>query len=322
MKSAWMRIVDERFQSQLQNVTPQHLCPLIESDESSQASVTNFFYDSRVEDYDRNLHITFDTHGLSEAKFREELMKRIEPSGKVILELGSGTGRDSLVLLQSFENVSLVMLEPAPAMMHRAIEKVTSAGFHALAVRASAEDIPLQDQSVDAVYSFGGFNEFRDPAAAMREIVRVCKPGSNVLLADEGIPIWWRDTDFFKILNHTNPQFSAHPPLQYLPIEARDTNLSWAVGETFWVLHFTIGEGPPLGNFDIAIPGKRGGTLASRYLGKVEGVTPSTRSRLTSFVQSGSMSEHEVVETALTMFLDERGSSKQSPQHPPSHQRN
>ena len=51
--------------------------------------------------------------------------------------------------------------------------------------RAEAEALPFADATFDAGFSVGGFNYFRDPAAALRELRRVVRPGGTVIVADE-----------------------------------------------------------------------------------------------------------------------------------------
>lgn len=50
---------------------------------------------------------------------------------------------------------------------------------------AEAECLPFDDHSFDAVFTIGGFNYFRDPAAALREMRRVARPEAPVVVADE-----------------------------------------------------------------------------------------------------------------------------------------
>jgi SAM-dependent methyltransferase len=50
---------------------------------------------------------------------------------------------------------------------------------------AEGEALPFGDATFDAVYSVGGFNYFRDPVAALREMRRVARPGGAVVVADE-----------------------------------------------------------------------------------------------------------------------------------------
>jgi SAM-dependent methyltransferase len=50
---------------------------------------------------------------------------------------------------------------------------------------AEAEALPFGDATFDAVYTVGGFNYFRDPVAALREMRRVSRPGAPLVVADE-----------------------------------------------------------------------------------------------------------------------------------------
>lgn len=52
-------------------------------------------------------------------------------------------------------------------------------------VLGEAEDLPFRDREFDAVLSNGGFNHFDDPEKALREMVRVAKPGAPIVIADE-----------------------------------------------------------------------------------------------------------------------------------------
>ena len=279
------------------------LFPIIQGSLIPLHLANNAFYDSRLKAYDENLHLTFDAHGEVESVVRKDLISRMSPEGKTILELGAGTGRDSIIFLESFDDVRLLLLEPAPGMLHTALEKIAKIGEPAVAIHSGAERIPLPDGSVQGVYSFGGFNEFADKKAVMDEIVRVCEPGARVLLCDEGIPPWWRNTDFYRILRHTNAQFESQAPLEHLPVEARNVEVFWVVGETFWVISFEVAAGPPQGNFDIQIPGAKGGTLNTRYFGQVEGVSSEVREALSAHVSSGIESEHSALERALREYL-------------------
>jgi SAM-dependent methyltransferase len=48
-----------------------------------------------------------------------------------------------------------------------------------------AEVLPFRDRQFDAVLSIGGFNHFDDPEGALREMVRVVRPGSTIVISDE-----------------------------------------------------------------------------------------------------------------------------------------
>jgi ubiquinone/menaquinone biosynthesis C-methylase UbiE/uncharacterized protein YbaR (Trm112 family) len=48
-----------------------------------------------------------------------------------------------------------------------------------------AESLPFRDRTFDTVLSIGGFNHFNDPERALREMVRVVRPGATIVLSDE-----------------------------------------------------------------------------------------------------------------------------------------
>jgi SAM-dependent methyltransferase len=60
-----------------------------------------------------------------------------------------------------------------------------NAGRDLKLVLGEAEDLPFRDGEFDAVLSNGGFNHFADPEQALREMVRVSKPGAPIVIADE-----------------------------------------------------------------------------------------------------------------------------------------
>jgi ubiquinone/menaquinone biosynthesis C-methylase UbiE len=51
--------------------------------------------------------------------------------------------------------------------------------------QGEAEELPLESRSFDAVLSIGAFNYFNDPEGALREMVRVARPGAPIVISDE-----------------------------------------------------------------------------------------------------------------------------------------
>jgi SAM-dependent methyltransferase len=93
---------------------------------------------------------------------RAEQLLELDARARV-LDLGAGTGRVTRELARRFEHV--VAVEPDERM--RALNGEALAG--------SAEAIPLEDESVDAVFVGEAFHWF-DPDAAIPEIARVLRP--------------------------------------------------------------------------------------------------------------------------------------------------
>jgi SAM-dependent methyltransferase len=92
-----------------------------------------------------------------------------------VLELAAGTGKLTRLLVGTFEKV--VAVEPAPAMRRKLVVQCPDADVLA----GSAEEIPLPDTSVDAVFAAEAFTHF-DGKRAVAEIARVLRPGGLLVL--------------------------------------------------------------------------------------------------------------------------------------------
>lgn len=105
--------------------------------------------------------------------------------GVVIADIGSGTGLSSQLFLQRGHRV--IGVEPNTEMRAAAENLLAGDGnFTSLAGRA--EDLPLPDGSVDFIVAGQAFHWF-EPVAARAEMMRVLRPGGQVVL------IWnMRDT--------------------------------------------------------------------------------------------------------------------------------
>jgi ubiquinone/menaquinone biosynthesis C-methylase UbiE/uncharacterized protein YbaR (Trm112 family) len=60
-----------------------------------------------------------------------------------------------------------------------------AAGRNLWLAQCEAENLPMAGQQFDAVLSIGAFNYFNDPEAALREMVRVARPGAPIVISDE-----------------------------------------------------------------------------------------------------------------------------------------
>jgi ubiquinone/menaquinone biosynthesis C-methylase UbiE len=237
------------------------------------------FYDERVEAYDKNLHLTFQTHGEDEQKVRNMFVDTLElkPSYRV-LEISCGTGRDSELIAQRLGPDGLLCLQDiASAMLRRCQKRLAGMDVPTSYGVSNACYLPYPDKYFDALYSFGGLGEFSDIKRSLAEMVRVCKVGAKIVVGDESMPPWLRQTEFAAILSLTNKQFLANVPLEHMPVEAREVCLRWVIGGVFYLLDFKVGQGEPTADFDFEIPGPRGGTYRTRYLGQLEGVSLETK---------------------------------------------
>jgi ubiquinone/menaquinone biosynthesis C-methylase UbiE len=233
------------------------------------------FYQGRANQYEDTLHLTFKTHSLDEVSTRQTFIDKLNlKNDSKVLEIACGTGRDSVLIANRLSKGGELHLQDLSSDMlricHDKLKDHDSVSSFAL---ANAQYLPYPDHYFDGVYSFGALGEFSDIALALKEMVRVSKTGAKIVIGDESVPSWLRNTNYFKILKETNPMFEAKLPLDALPIEARNTSIHYVIGQTFYLIEFEVGKGEPSADFDFEIPGVRGGTYRTRYEGKLEGVS-------------------------------------------------
>jgi ubiquinone/menaquinone biosynthesis C-methylase UbiE len=99
-----------------------------------------------------------------------------------ILEIGGGTGANFPYYAASVE--SLVVTEPEPPMLRRLQRKAQVDAPLARVVRASAEDLPFDDDSFDTVVSTLVLCGVDNQARALGEARRVLRPGGSLLFLE------------------------------------------------------------------------------------------------------------------------------------------
>lgn len=256
--------------------TPNFIYPF-ELPESDRVSLQQS--EDRVEGYDKYLPLTFSTYGENEQAVRNAMADKLNlQPHHWVLETGAGTGRDSEIIAQRLNSDGRLYIQDiSPSFLRKNIERLASSPTRVEAALANGYYLPFADNSFDAYFHFGGINSFGDIKRAFAEMARVTKPGGKVVVGDESMPPWLRQTDFGRILMNSNPEFRYEIPLDKLPIEARKPRVEWIIGGVFYVIDFTVGEGEPEADLDFLIPGVRGGTHRTRLHGHLEGITEEAK---------------------------------------------
>lgn len=260
----------------IQNGIPDLIFPRDLSPEQQEAMD---YYEGVASVYDDVAHLSFRIQYVDETKARQEFVKLLHlNAGSKVLELACGTGRDSEIIAQELDQTGQLYLQDiSRSMLLKCREKVSRFPLPAEFSLGNACYLPFPDKYFDAVFSFGGLGVFGDIAKSLKEIVRVSKVGAKVIVGDESMPPWLYDTEYGRMLLNNNPLFKNPIPFEQIPVEAREVKVRWVVGGVYYLIDFVVGEGEPKADFDLQIPGKRGGTLRTRYYGKLEGVAAETK---------------------------------------------
>ncbi len=108
--------------------------------------------------------------------------------GQRVLEIGCGTGDLLLAAKRAQPEAAVVGLDPDLAALARAHRKARRRGLAVQLDRGYADELPYADDSVDVVLS--SFMLHHLPAGereqAMREVLRVLRPGGALHLVDVG----------------------------------------------------------------------------------------------------------------------------------------
>lgn len=159
-------------------------------------------YDSWAPFYDLLSKVGLFILGVSEHKLRREFIEKLEiTNGGRVLSTSVGTGSDLSVIPRSCKYYGLDL---SAGMLRVCQNRVERLGTLAELFLGQAEHLPFKDETFEVVYQMGGINFFNDQGQAIREMVRVAKNGSKIVIMDEtekvaralenipGINAWFR----------------------------------------------------------------------------------------------------------------------------------
>ena len=144
----------------------------------------------------------------------EQVLAQGPVRGRRVLEVGAGSGRDSIALAS--EGAIPFILDYSMASLETARGVARRHGMAPILVRADALRLPFRDGAFDVVFHQGLLEHFRDPMPLLTENVRALKE-EGILLVD--VPQRWH---LYTLLKH-----------------AMIATGTWFAG---WETEFSIGE--------------------------------------------------------------------------------
>lgn len=267
-------------------------------------------YESLAGDYDKFADIPFKTFKSDEVAVRQKMIGQLFLSpNQNVLEVGCGTARGSQLIADRLSEGKLYLQEISPKLMAVAIDKMSQRQGNFDFSIGNASYLPFADNSFDALHHFGGLNTFAELKRFFSEAVRVVRPGGRVVVGDEGMGPWLKESTFAKIMENSNPLLKCSVPIESLPVEVRDVNVQWIMLGAYYVLSFTVADAEPEADYHVHIPSARGGSHWSRYYGQLEGVSDEAKKLAYEAQKKSGLSMtqwlNDVVSNAANSQLDE-----------------
>jgi|APSaa5957512535_1039671.scaffolds.fasta_scaffold08172_6 ubiquinone/menaquinone biosynthesis C-methylase UbiE len=257
-----------------------------------------------VERYRNELNWLYATFGEDESSFRRQNLEKLEiRRGQSILVTGCGLGSDIRPIAEAVGIEGAVYAQDlAPEMVLYTANCAESFPFDVGNIYLSvsdAQNLPFADGFFDGVFHFGGINLFDNIRLSIYEMARVTKKGGRVVFGDESVGPWLRDTDYGRAAIYNNTLWKVGTPIDLLPENATDVNLSWVFGNCFYLICFQVSADGPYMNMDVPHKGPRGGSMRSRYYGQLEGVSAASKRNVIDDAKKRQISVFQWLEEAI-----------------------
>jgi SAM-dependent methyltransferase len=143
----------------------------------------------------------------------EALVVAADPApGARVLDVATGTGHAALGAARRFCDVTGI--DYVPALIAAARRRADAEGLAVTFREADAENLPFPDGSFDQVLSAIGVMFTADHQRAADELMRVCRPGGRIALAN-WVPTGFVGQMLAAVARHVTPPAGALPPTRW-----------------------------------------------------------------------------------------------------------
>jgi ubiquinone/menaquinone biosynthesis C-methylase UbiE len=158
-------------------------------------------------------------------------------AGDSVLETSVGTGLNFKYLPHG---AKLSGLDLSPEMLANCQANMLRWKIDADLYLGNAESLPFADACFDVVFTCGGFNFFSDRTKAIREMIRVVKPGGHLMIEDETEEYVKSTYEKSPITSsfYSNRKQAVTVPIDLVPPEMEDIRVEMLKDGKFYAITF------------------------------------------------------------------------------------
>ena len=133
-------------------------------------------WESYWKGHQQDIEDTYSTGG----RLVREVLADGPVDGRLVMEIGAGSGRDLLELARM--GARGIVLDYSPASLALVKRQAVAQGIPVMFVQADATRMPFRDGAIDVSFHQGLLEHFRDPRPLLAENARITRPGGRVLV--------------------------------------------------------------------------------------------------------------------------------------------
>lgn len=198
----------------------------------------NRLYETIAGFYDDTQRVACALKGLDRDEYFLAYMRKLEAKpGDRVLETSVGTGLSFKYLPRG---VRLSGLDLSSEMLANCQRNLRLWQLDADLYLGNAESLPFADASFDVVFHVGGISFFHDQGKAIREMIRVARPGSLLLISDETEEYAKKTYEKIPITSsyYKNRKTEVTIPVDLVPKEMEEIQVEMIKGGLFYALTF------------------------------------------------------------------------------------
>lgn len=143
-----------------------------------------YYYSSRAKDYDKQKSRTWKTAQGFGTEVTDELLKALKiPNIKNVLEIGVGTGRNTLPLLHRIKT-RFVGLDLSKEMLKAAETKLSSSKQSINLILGDAEHLPFAEETFDAIVCMSALHYFAFQESILGNFSQMLKKNGTLVCGD------------------------------------------------------------------------------------------------------------------------------------------